>query len=71
MVSKKGKRKIEYNGILFYWFIRKNSFDIPKIHILSEDKKIHLEYSLFDSDVSTTKKEIERLLHRYFNSKET
>lgn len=71
MVSKKGKRKIEYNGITFYWFIRKNSFDIPKIHILSEDKKIHLEYSLFDSDDSTTKKEIERLLHRYFNSKET
>lgn len=70
LISKKGKRKIEYNGIIFYWFIRKNSSSIPKIHILSEDKKINLEYSLFDTEVSTTKKQIEELLKMYFQSKE-
>lgn len=71
MVSKKGKRRMEYNGIIFYWFIKKNLSGIPKIHILSEDKKINLEYSLFDTEVSTTKKEIEKLLKIYFQSKET
>ncbi len=69
MVSKKGKRKIEYNGNVYYWFVRKNSLGIPKIHILSEDKKINLEYHLFDSEVASTKKEVERLLRIYFSSK--
>lgn len=67
MVSKKGKRKIEYNGSIFYWFIRKNNLGIPRIHILSEDKKINLEYPLFDTEIPVTKRYIERLLDVYFN----
>lgn len=69
MVSKKGKRKMVYNGSVFYWFVRKNQFGISKIHILSEDKKINLEYHLFDTENAATKKEVERLLESYFNSK--
>lgn len=42
-VSKKGKRKMEYDGNIFYWFVRKNHLGISEIHILSEDKKINLE----------------------------
>ncbi|MBQ8824502.1 MAG: hypothetical protein IJZ64_04645 [Ruminococcus sp.] len=67
MVSKKGKRKIEYNGSTFYWFVRKNNSGIPRIHILSEDKKINLEYPLFDTEIPVTKRYIERLLDVYFN----
>ena len=62
MVSGKGKRRLEYNGAIFYWFVRKNNLGIPRIHILSEDKKIHLEYPLFDTEVPVTGKEIEKLL---------
>lgn len=70
MVSKKGKRKIEYNGNIFFWFVRRNSLGISKIHILSEDKKINLQYPLFDMGISTMQKEIERLLKMYFDSNE-
>lgn len=71
MVSRKGKRKIEYNGTVFYWFVRKNQLGIPKIHILSEDKKVNLEYYLFDTEVLSTKKEVERLLKNHFDTNET
>ena len=50
MVAKKGKRKIEYEGN----------------HILSEDKKINLEYPPFDSEVPVTPSYIRRLLDNYF-----
>lgn len=68
MVSKKGKRKIKYNGTVFYWFVRKNSAGIPRTHIISEDKSIYLEYPLFDTEVPVTKKEIEKRLNEYFES---
>lgn len=69
MLSKKGKRKIEYNGKVFYWFVRKNNAGIPRTHIISEDKKINLECSFFDTEVPVTKKEIEKRLREYFESK--
>ena len=50
MVSKKGKRKLEYEGKIFYWFIRKDSAGRPKIHILSEDKKINLVRPFQDAE---------------------
>lgn len=34
--------------------IRSNGEGILRIHILSEDKKINLEYPLFDSEVPVT-----------------
>lgn len=58
MVSKKGTRKIEYNGEIFYWFVRKNNKGIPRIHILSENKRINLEYPLFDTEVPVTTRDI-------------
>ncbi|MCD7999813.1 MAG: hypothetical protein LUH21_21580 [Clostridiales bacterium] len=58
MVSKKGKRQIEYNGNTFFWFVRKNNLGEARIHILSEDKKINLEYPLLDKEVPSTKKEL-------------
>ena len=70
MVSKKGKRKIEYNGEIFYWFVRKNNKGIPRIHILSENKKINLEYPLFDTEVPVTAREIKWGLNAYFASNE-
>lgn len=69
MVSKKRKRRIAYNGRLFFWFVRKNDSGIPNIHIVSEDKKIHLKYHLFDTEIPVTKKDVEKCLNRYFASK--
>ncbi|MDE7422204.1 MAG: hypothetical protein K2N51_00665 [Lachnospiraceae bacterium] len=67
MVSKKGKRKMDYEGKVFYWFIRENSQGIPRIHILSEDKKIHLEYSLFDREVPVVSSYVRKLLKDYYD----
>ena len=36
MVAKKGKRKIEYEGNIFYWFVRADDNGRLRIHILSE-----------------------------------
>lgn len=66
MVSKKGKRKLEYNGQVYYWFVRANLENIPKIHILSEDKKINLEYPLFDREVPVVSSYVKKLLDDYF-----
>jgi len=65
-VSKKGKRKFEYEGKLFYWFVRSNDSGKFRIHILSEDKKINLDYPMFDSEVPVTPLYIRQLLDDYF-----
>lgn len=66
MVSKKGKRKIVYNDNTFYWYVRKNPEGNPRIHILSENKRINLDFAPFDSELSVTPKEIRAKLERYF-----
>ena len=68
MVSKKGTRKLVYNGKVFFWFVRRNQLGALKIHILSDDKEIHLEYPTFDTEVSTTPKDIRKFLEDYFKS---
>ena len=65
MVSKKGKKKLLYGGKSFYWFVRANSNGVPKIHILSEDKKINLEYPLFDREIPSTAAYVKYLLKEY------
>ena len=50
----------------FYWFIRSNSNGIPRIHILSEDRKINLEYPLFDREIPATVAYVKHLLKEYF-----
>lgn len=66
MVAKQGKRKIEYEGNVFYWFVSADDNGNIRIHILSEDKKINLEYPQFDSEVPVAPSYIRRLLDNYF-----
>ncbi len=65
MLSKKGKRKLEYKGENFYWFVRADCQGSPKIHILSEDKKINLEYPMLDLEVPVTPVYIKHLWEKY------
>ncbi len=67
-VSLKGKRKHIYNNETYYWFVRKNGEGIPRIHIISDDKKIHLERAMFDTEVPVTGAYINILLDEYFKS---
>lgn len=67
MVSNRGKRKIQFGGKIFYWFLRKNTEGKLRIHILSEDKKLNLEYPPFDTEVPVTPKEIRRILSKYYS----
>ena len=60
MVAKKGKRKI------FYWFVRVDDNGNMRIRILSDNKKINLEYPPFDSEVPVTPSYIRSLLDNYF-----
>lgn len=66
MVAKKGKRKIEYEGNIFYWFVRVDDNGNMRIRILSDNKKINLEYPPFDSEVPVTPFYIRSLLDNYF-----
>ena len=65
MVLKKGKRKIQYNGQSFFWFVRADKTNTQRIHILSEDKKVNLEYPLLDSEVPVTPSYIRHLLEHH------
>ena len=65
MVSKERKRKIVYNDKIFYWFVRVDDNGNMRIHILSEDKKINLEYPPFDSELPVTPSYIRRLLDNF------
>ncbi len=65
-VSPKEKRKHIYNNKTFYWFVIKNDEGIPRIHIISDDKKINLERAMFDKEVPVTGAYINKLLNEYF-----
>lgn len=66
MVTNKGKRKIVYEGRIFYWFVRINEDRKLRIYIVSEDKKINLEHPPFDSEIPITPAYIRKLLDEYF-----
>lgn len=68
MVSKKRTQQFVYNGNTFYWFVRRNQLGFIKIHILSEDKKIHLEYDPIDSEEIIEPHDIRIFLDDYFGS---
>ncbi len=51
--------------IVFFCLIRTNNTKSKRIHILSDDKRINLEYPFFDSDVPVTPSYIKRLLDNY------
>lgn len=67
MISKKGKRRFEFEGNIFYWFVRANAAGHHRIHIISEDKKINLEFPPFDSEVPVEPSYIRELLKRFFD----
>lgn len=65
MISSKRKRKLIFQEENYYWYIRKNEEDVPVIHIVSEDKTLHLEYG-FDRERGIGGHYIEELLSNYF-----
>ncbi len=64
MVSGKNKRKIVYEGRNYYWYVRINEHG-HRVHILSEDKKLHLEYPFLDTEVPVTPRDIRNHLPRW------
>lgn len=65
MVSSKGKRKILFNGQVFYWHIQKNDAGNPEIIIVSEDKSIYLK-RCFDKELCIGPGYIRDLLERVY-----
>ena len=68
VISTKGKRKLEYNGINYYWYIRRDSDYIPCIHIVSEDKTLQLTFG-FDREIGVGIQYVKKLLARYLEEK--
>lgn len=66
MVSAKGKRKIIYNDSVYYWYIRIKDKS-HRINIISEDKKIHLEYPFFDTEIPVTPSLIKKYLDEFYD----
>lgn len=67
MVSKKKKRRIVHEGITYYWYVRVLEH-CHRVHIVSEDKKVHLEYPFFDTEVPVTPLEVRKHLKEYTSS---
>ena len=57
MVSRKNKRKIVYEGTNYYWYVRVDALG-HRVHILSEDKKVHLECPFLDTEIPVTPQNI-------------
>ena len=66
MIWKKGKRKIEYEGKFYYWYVRIGA-NGHRVHVLSEDKKIHLEYPFPDTEVPITPQTVREYLNAYYD----
>lgn len=66
MISQKGKRKLTYEGTNFCWFVRAGSRGGHRIYIVSEDKKLRLEYPFLDTEVPVTPAYVRKLLREYF-----
>ncbi len=45
-VAKKGKRKIQFNDMIFYWYVADWAKEEYPLHIMSEDKKIQIHYQV-------------------------
>ena len=65
MVSGKNKRKIVYEGTSYYWYVRVNEHR-HRVHIISDDKKVHLEYRFSDTEVPVTPQDIRDHLKEYY-----
>ena len=67
MVSKKNKHKIEYEGTSYYWYVKVNDHS-HRVHIISNDKKVHLEYPFFDIEIPVTPQDIRNHLKEYYKN---
>ena len=67
MVSKKKKRKIEYEGTCYYWYVRVNDHG-HRVYIVSEDKKVHLAYPFLDTEIPVTTQDIRKHLKEDYNN---
>lgn len=68
-VSPKNKRKLIYKDELYYWYVRKNQEGIPRLHIISDDKKVNLDLPLFDTEVSVAGEYVVKKLDEYLNGR--
>lgn len=64
MVSGKNKRKIVYEGVNYYWYVRVHEHS-HRVHIISDDKKLHLEYPFRDTEIPVTPQDIRNYLKEY------
>lgn len=64
MIAAKGKRKLFFRGMNYYWHIKKNSDGIPQILISSEDKSLFLRF-FYDVEMIIGPQEIRALLSKY------
>ena len=69
MVSEKNKRKIVYEGKNYYWYVRVSEHS-HKVHIISDDKKVYLEYPFFDTEIPVTPRDIRNYLKNITKSPE-
>lgn len=65
MVSGKKKRRIEYEGISCFWYVRVDERG-HRVHILSDDKKSHLEAPFLDTELPVTPREVRARLKEYW-----
>lgn len=64
MIAKKGMRRIEYEGKVYYWYVRVGEFG-HRVHVWSEDRKVHLVYGFLDTEVPITPRDVRRHLREY------
>ena len=61
MISGKGKRKLQFEGTTYFWWIKKDASGHPRIYVISEDKRVYFERS-FDKEIGIGTGYIESLL---------
>ena len=66
MISEKGKRKLEYQGKMYYWYIKKDTNGFPKIRIISDDKKLQLTHG-FDREMMISSAYIKETLRKHLS----
>ena len=60
MISTKKKRKLVYNGSVFYWYI-----DLPYLIVVPEDKKLRLQCG-FDKEIGIGSQYFKKQLANHF-----
>ena len=68
-VNARNKRKLIYKEQMFYWYVRKNIEGIPRLHIISDDKKVNLDLPLFDTELSVAGEYVVRKLNEYYKDR--